>query len=383
MLHAFPQRTWLEIDLDALVANYRTVRTLTAPCARIAVVLKSNAYGHGAVRVAQCLATEGADFFAVSCVREALQLRRAGIAGAILVMGLAEAELLPEALAAKLILTLGSEEDARALSAAAAARGEPASAHIKMDAGFHRLGLSIDDPALLTTIHTMYHLPYVLIEGIYAHLPLRSEEEDARQAARMQALCTVLQQRQCAPFLLHLVDSIGVVRYPQWQHDLVRVGALLYGVRPSRSEHLPFACVPTLRFCTRVARLHWAEAEAFVGYDDTRPLARRTRIATLPVGYGDGYPRALSGKGEVSVRGRRARVLGLVCMDQMMVDVTDIPDAQVGDEVELLGRTIDLATYAQWADTNRNEVLCRLSARPQRVYLRQGKPVRIDDAILP
>lgn len=383
MTAVFPRRTWIEIDLDALIANYRTTRALAAPCTRIAVVLKANAYGHGALRVAQCLSAEGADFFAVSCVREGLQLRHAGIAGSILVMGLAEPELLRDALAAKLIFTIGSMEDAQRLSAVALAYGQPASAHLKIDGGFHRLGLPIDEPDLESHIEAIYRVPYVLVEGLYAHLPLRSPQEDAKQAEAIHALWTRLQQRQCAPDLLHLVDSIGLVRYPQWHHDMARVGALLYGVRPSRSEGMPFDCLPTLRFCTTIARLHWADAGAYIGYDDAHPLPQRTRIATLPVGYGDGYPRAMSGTGYVSIRTGRAQVLGLVCMDQMMVDVTDIPNVSLGDEVELLGPSIDLLTYAAWANTNRNDALARLTLRPQRVYLRHGAIEAVDDALLP
>lgn len=382
MTAAFARRTWIEIDLDALISNYRTVRSLAAPCTRIAVVLKANAYGHGAIRVAQCLSAEGADFFAVSCVREGLQLRRAGIAGSILVMGLAEPELLHDALAAKLILTLGSMEDAQRLSAAALAYGQPASAHLKIDAGFHRLGLSIDEPDLDSRIEAIYHVPYVLLEGLYAHLPLRSVQEDANQAEAMRALWTRLQERRCAPYVLHLVDSIGLVRYPQWHHDMARVGALLYGVRPSRSEGMPFDCLPTLRFCTTIVRLHWADRGECIGYDDAHPLPHPTRVATLPVGYGDGYPRAMSGIGYVSIRTGRAQVLGLVCMDQMMVDVTDIPDVCLGDEVELLGPAIDLLSYAAWAKTNRNEALARLTLRPQRVYSRHGTIEAVDDALL-
>jgi alanine racemase len=394
----FPSRAWIEIDLDAVAANYRAVRRFAAPCARVACVLKGDAYGHGAARVARRLAAEGADFFAVSSVREGVALRRAGLAGSVLVMGPAERALLPAALEAGLTLTLGSVAEARALGQAAAARGEPATAHVKIDAGFHRLGLPIHDPETPRHVREIFFTPYVLVEGIYAHLSLRTAAHDAEQAAAMHALCAELQRGQCAPALLHLVDSIGMVRYPQWHHNLVRVGALLYGERIEGGQDdqdnqsgqddqgdqggAP-AVKPALRLCAAVARVHWAGAGAYIGYDETHPLPRDTRIATLGIGYADGYPRAMAdAPASVAIAGRRAPVLGRVCMDQTMVDVTDIPAAGLGDTAELLGREIGLDEYAAWARTNRNESLARLSWRPQRVYLQGGQVLAVDDALL-
>ncbi len=381
-MSAFPKRTWIEIDLDALAANYRTACALAAPCARVIPVLKANAYGHGAVRVAQRLAREGADFFAVSSVREGLQLRRTGISGTILVMSIAEDALIRDALAAKLTLTIGDERDAEAIARVAESLGEPADVHLKIDCGFHRLGLPVSAPDTPDRVAAMFVKPYLLMQGIFSHLSLRSARDDDAQAASLHALMKTLQELRCAPPMLHLVDSIGLVRYPAYRHDAARVGALLYGQRPAKSEGLPFTLLPTLALKTTIARVHTADAGDCIGYDEGHPLARRTRVATLQVGYGDGYPRAMGGTAEGSVRGLRARVLGLVCMDQIMVDVTDIPDAAVGDEVTLLGGDISLDQYAAWAGTNRNEALARLSARPLRVYLEQGRVAFWDDALL-
>ncbi|MDR3052211.1 MAG: alanine racemase [Oscillospiraceae bacterium] len=378
----FPRRTWIEIDLDALAANYRTARALAAPCARVMAVLKANAYGHGAVRVARRLAAEGADFFAVSCVREALQLRAGGIEAAVLVLGALEEPLLGQALRAGLTLTVCGVQEARAVAQAAALRGEPVSVHIKIDAGFHRLGLPAEAPDTPAAVREICGLPYLFVEGLYAHLSLRDPADDAAQAARVQALCETLRGMRCAPPMLHLVDSIGLVRYPQWHFDAVRVGALLYGVRPARSEGAPFACLPTLRFMTTITRLHWAPEGACVGYDEDHPLRRPTLVATLPAGYGDGYPRAMGGRASVSIRGCLAPVLGWVCMDQMMADVTDVPGVAAGDPVALLGEGVSLADYAAWARTNRNGALATLSQRPQRVYFAGGEAVAVDDALL-
>ena len=371
-------RAWLEIDFDALQANFRTACALAAP-AQVYAVLKADAYGHGAVPVARALQDAGADLFAVACVREGLALRRAGIRGEILVMGALERPLLPRALAAHLTLSLGSLADAQALNAAAAQAVPPACAHIKIDTGFHRLGLDASLPGIVDTIAAMATLPLLRLEGLYAHLSLRTAQDDAQAALRLRTLWEALRLRGCAPPTLHLLDSIGLVRYPQWRFDRVRVGAFLYGVRPSRSQHQSFACLPTLALRALVTRVHDAPAGAYVGYDETHPLAHPTRIATLSVGYGDGVPRALSGKGWVSLHGQRAPILGLLCMDQMMVNVSHIPHVAPGDTATLLGDAPDLDTYAALAGTNRNEALARLTRRLPRVYLQGGAVVEVDD----
>ncbi len=374
-------RTWIEVDLDAVAANYATARALAGPDAGVICVLKGDAYGHGAVPVARRLAEAGAEHFAVSCVREGLELRAAGIGGSILVMGLAEDALLPRAVAAGLALTVDTVEGAQRAAQAALAANTTVVLHAKVDAGFHRLGFDARDAETPGRIVAVAVLPGARLEGLYAHLSLRTTEDDAAQAARLHAVHAALRELGCAPSL-HLLDSIGLVRYPQWRHQGVRVGALLLGARPSRSDHLPFACLPTLRFCSTVTRVHWAERGEYVGYAEERPLQRRTCVATLPVGYADGYPRAMSGVASVSVRGQRAPVLGLVCMDQMMIDVTDVPGIEPGDVADLLGGDISLMEYATWAGSNRNECMARLTRRPPRVYRSGGEVVAVRDALL-
>ena len=308
MEERFCPRTWIDIDLDALIANYQTAKGMTQ--ALVTCVVKSNAYGHGAVRVAQALQEAGCESFAVSCAREGIELRRAGIRGEILVMGLTE-------------------------------------------------------------------------QGMFSHLGLITAQRDQAQYDALMRMQSMLEQRGLQLKDIHLCDSIGLVRYPAWHMSRVRVGALLYGVRPFHTEHMPFEDRESLAFRTTVSQVRDVAAGEVVGYSDDQVLEHPARIATLCAGYGDGYPRCLSnGKGKVLIRGKLAPVVGLICMDQMMVDVSGIPEAAPGDVATLLGDGISYATYADWCNTNRNECISILSRRPVRVYRQGGKIVTVLDSLL-
>ena len=347
-------RTWIDVDLDAVKKNFFTACSLTD--AVVTCVLKANAYGHGDVPVARALHEAGCRSFAGSCAREALRLRHFGIPGEILVMGLAEEDLLPELIARDVTLTLADPEGFLSAEAAAVQAGKPAVAHVKLDTGFHRLGFACDAQSAKRIAALVQACPHVRTEGLYSHLGLISEERDRAQYARFMDMRQQLLDLGVPVHDFHLCDSIGLIRYPAWHMDRCRVGAFLFGVRPSRSAHLPF--------------------------EDLETADHPIRVATLCAGYGDGYPRHLSnGRGQVLIRGRRARVVGLVCMDQMMVDVTDIPECRSGDTAVLLGGGIGYQEMADWAGTNRNECLTILSRRPLRVYHEQGKPDRMLDAL--
>ena len=369
-------RTWIDIDLDKLIANYRAACALTDSL--VTCVVKANAYGHGAVRVARCLMEAGCRSFAVSCVREGLELRRAGIEGEILVMGVAEPPMLERAVAANLTLTAASLEDLRAIDGA----GE-ASVHLKVNTGFHRLGFESTREQARSLAGAVKTLRHARVVGLFSHLGLVTPERDHAQYDSLMRFHGWLREEGLDIADVHLCDSIGLVRYPQWHMSRVRVGALLFGVRPYRSEHMPFQCHETLAFRAAVAQVRDVAAGEIVGYADDMPLTRDSRIATLCAGYGDGYPRRLSnGRGKVRIRGRLAPVVGLVCMDQMMVDVTDIPGAAVGDTADLLGGGISYDDMANWAGTNRNECLTILSRRPIRVYHQGGRVADTRDELL-
>ncbi|MBR5344503.1 MAG: alanine racemase [Clostridia bacterium] len=372
-------KTWIDIDLDALKQNYRTACSLTQ--AKVTCVLKANAYGHGALPIARALTEAGCASFAVSCAREALELRRAGIHGEILVMTSSELDELPELIQSGVTLTAASFEDLKAANYAASSLHETAVVHIKLDTGFHRLGFPCNPETTGQLGRLLPTLSNIRADGIYSHLGLVNRELDERQYERFTAMIGQLEALGLSFPDRHLCDSIGLVRYPEWHMSRVRVGAFLYGVRPSGSESMPFDCLETACLRAKVTRVSQVPTGEAIGYDEAL-TETPVRVATIQAGYGDGYPRCLShGRGQVLIRGKRAPVIGLICMDQMMVDVTNIPDCTAGDTATLLGGGIGYGEIADWAHTNRNECLTLLSRRPVRVYHEAGKPDLLWDSL--
>ena len=361
-------RCWAEIDLDAVRSNFLTARKLLSRGAEIICVLKANAYGLGAARVSRCLYESGARFFAVACLSEAEEIKRLLPDAQVLVMGMVGEEECERAIREDVLLTCHSPSCAAAFMRAAEKAGRPARVHVKIDTGLHRLGFDESSEKELIGILSSNLLK---IEGLYTHLALRDKEGDEKQFRLFDRFDALLSSHGCRGFMRHACDSIGMVRYPERHMDAVRIGAWLYGVCPNRYEH-PELDRLALRFAARVSDVHKVPAGDYIGYDEEHPVERDCTVATLSAGYVDGYPR-LNNVGEVEILGRRARVLGLVCMDQMMVDVTDIPECRPGDEAVLLGGGIKLNDYAAAAHMNRNECLCRMGRRVPKIYLENGK----------
>ena len=365
-------RGWAEIDLDALKSNYETALSMLSPGARVICVLKANAYGMGANAVSRALYSWGARFFAVACYAEAREIKSLLPDADVLVMGLVSPGECESAVRNGIVLTCWNEASARLILSSSEKTGAPARVHIKADTGLHRLGF---DAGSFDAMLRFARDERVRVEGLYTHLALRNKENDLEQFRLFDRADVLLHSAGISGYMRHACDSIGMVRYPERHMDAVRLGAWLYGVCPYRYAH-PELDKPVARFMTRISDIHTVRAGDYIGYDEDHPLPRDTRVATLPAGYVDGYPR-LNSLGEVIVRGRRARVLGLVCMDQMMVDVTDVPGARAGDEVTLLGDGISLNEYAEIARMNRNECLSRVGRRVPRIYLQGGRIAEI------
>lgn len=378
-------RTWAEVNLDAVAHNLAEARRLLPAGVKIAAVLKADAYGLGAAAVGGVLREGGADMLAVACLPEALELRRLYPDISILVLGYTPENWLAEAVAARITLTVGSLGQAQAVSRAAQAGGTTARIHVKVDTGFHRLGIPAG-PAAAAEIGRIVQCPHLIAEGIFTHLALVSRPEDQKQFALFTQLLEALERQGVRFAIRHVDDSIGMVRYPEYRLDMVRPGAFLYGVRPSRFSDPSVTLAMPLAFKTRIVRVAGIEKGEGVSYDFTYVAPRRGRVGTLPVGYVDGYPRCLSNKAEVLVRGRRARVVGLICMDQCMIDLTDIPEAREGDEVLLFGHSaegdVPLEEVADWAGTNRNDILSGVGRRVPRVYRRHGRVIGTADYLL-
>ena len=368
MEHDLPRaRCWLEVDTAAILHNLEVARSLMRPGTRLIAVLKADAYGLGCAAVGRLLWEHGVDSFSVACLEEAFQLREAVPDALILCMGETLGGAVEEAVRRGIRLTVGDMESAVRIGQAAQRVHETAYVHCKVDTGLHRIGFVPDTAA--DNIARCGHLPGVCVEGVYTHLALHDQENDMIQHAAFQCVLDTLKNEQgFVPRLAHMLDSIGLTRYPDWQYDAVRVGAMLYGNDPNRFDRAD-EILPVARFVARVARVAWVKAGELIGYDDHHPLERDARVATLTVGYADGYPRVFSNCGQVEIAGKRAKCLGLICMDQMMVDVTDISDVKRGDEAVLLGGGISVREYAALGNLNRNECLATIGKRVPRIYL--------------
>ncbi len=371
MLSPLPEttRAWAEVNLHDLHHNFTIIKCRLANTTKIAAVLKANAYGHGLIACATAFLKCGADLLAVACPSEAFELRNSFPTAPIWVMGFSHGLEYTELIAKNIAMTLFTFEQAKAISSLASAQKKSAHIQIKIETGFHRLGMAATEESV-AIISRIAKLPNIVVDGIFSHLALVDEQHDTIQAELLLKMKQQIQLREIYTSF-HLVDSIGMVRYPQWQIDMVRVGAILYGMPPLRTEDLDVR--PALTLKTRIVHIQQIDAGVGVGYDHLYKTSRVSRIATLSIGYSDGYMRCLYKNGQVSLHGKRAPIAGLICMDQMMIDVTDIQEAQVGDEVTLIGGngtdSIPILKVATWAGTNRNEVISTIGNRIPRIYL--------------
>ena len=366
-------RCWAEVDLTQLARNYKNALAHLKGNTQLICVLKADAYGLGAPKVAARLWQEGQRFFAVASYNEAAQIRRVLPEAEMLILGLAGHRQLVQAIRSGMLLTVFTRQYAQNVIAAAKEAGKQARVHVKIETGLNRIGLLPADAP--DAIAAMQASGVMALEGLFTHLALRDKASDRAQIDRLVGVRNALTARGIHIPMVHALDSIGMVRYPEDHMDAVRTGAWLYGVYPRGYAH-PEESRLTLTVKTRIAQLHAVKVGECLGYDETHPVARDSVVATLSAGYIDGYPRQNS-KGEVEIRGHRAQVVGLVCMDQMMVDVTDIPDAREGDEVILLGGSIGVDEYAGWASLNRNESLARTGRRVPRVYIEDGRVIDV------
>lgn len=371
-------RCWAEVDLTQLVQNYRNALKHLKHGTQLICVLKADAYGLGAPMVAKRLWQEGQRYFAVASYNEAAEIRAVLPECEVLILGLCGEAQLVHAIRTGMLLTVFSQRYAAAVIRAAKAAGCRARAHIKLETGLNRLGLEPEEAAAV--VEEIHVSGEVSIEGLFTHLALRDAASDRKQIDLLTSCRDVLLSRGITIPMVHALDSIGMVRYPEDHLDAVRTGAWLYGVYPKRYAH-PEESQLALTVKTRIAQVHHVAAGECLGYDETHPVCRDSIVATLSAGYIDGYPR-LNSVGEVEICGKRAPVVGLVCMDQMMVDVTDIPEVQEGDEVILLGGSIGVDEYAEWGKLNRNESLARTGKRVPRVYMENGQVVGIVDTLV-
>ncbi len=371
--------TKLIIDLDAIDHNMAAVKArVQAP---VMAIVKADAYGHGAVELARHLERDSA-YFGVSSILEALELRQAGIQKPILILGHTPASALPDAIRHRIRPTIYRWEDGLALSQAAAALGLTAPFHFAVDTGMSRIGFQVTQ-ADADTCARIAALPNLEAEGLFSHFATADCADLSRakaQAARFAQFDKMLRQRGVVIPLRHLDNSAGLMNFG-CEYELVRSGIVTYGMYPSDEVDPGLLDLrPALRWESRITHLKILEPGREVGYGGTYTTTRPTWVATVPVGYADGYRRSLSGRFYVLIRGKRAPILGRICMDQMMVDVTGIPDVQADDPVVLVGRDgEEIITAeqiaAQYGSFN-YEFVCGISRRVPRVYTAGGKVIR-------
>jgi len=357
--------TTICVSLKKLANNYEKVHKMAGDSVAIMAVIKANAYGHGALGVAKTLLDCGARYLAVAKLEEALPLREAYPEAPLFVLGYTPDRLLKIAVEHDITLTVFSAHQAKILGEAARELNKTAVVHLKVETGFNRLGTD-DMEELLAILNT----ENIFAEGIYSHLALLSRRDDEEQLSRFLFIVNELEKRGHTFRYRHIADSISGVDYPDFRLDMIRTGAVLYGMKGFETDTI--AVEPVMRMQTRVARLRTIAVGEGVGYDLTWRAERESVIATLPFGYADGCPRALGNGGYVTINDIKCPLVGIMCMDQCVADVTEVPDVKEGDIAIIYGdgtkNTLSVGEAARIAGCNKNEILCRLTARPARIY---------------
>ena len=370
--------TYVKINLDAIDSNIDAIRARVGT--DVMAVIKADAYGHGAIQVARVL-QDKCSFFGVSSILEAMELRRAGLYNPILILGHTPVSAYPALVQAEIRPTIYHYEDAAALSQAALQEGKTAAFHLAVDTGMSRIGFQAT-PEDADVCARIARLPGLFAEGLFSHFATADCADLSRarnQAALFDGFYEMLKDRGVEVPIRHLNNSAGLMNFDN-HYEMVRAGIVLYGMYPSDEVGPSLLTIrPALQWLSRVTHVKTLPAGREISYGGTYVTSGTTRVATVPVGYADGYRRSLSGRFYVLIRGRKAPILGRVCMDQMMVDVTDIPGVQLGDPVVLVGRSgseeITVETIAAAADSFNYEFVCGISRRVPRIYSRAGKTV--------
>lgn len=367
--------TWVEIDLNAIANNTRRMKSMVGADVQVLISLKADAYGHGALKVARTTLRNGASMLGVATLSEATPLRQGGITAPILVFGYIPSWQMREAVRQDVTVTLYSSEAAQALSRTALALAKTVKVHVKVDTGMGRLGIreeQVDD--IIALVREIQALPGLVLEGLYTHFALADtldKTHSSMQLERFRHVLRILDEQGLRPPLVHASNSAATLNFPEARFDMVRPGIVIYGLDPSAEVRVPPGFRPALAFKTLVAQVKLIPAGECISYGCTFTTERPTLIAVLPVGYADGFRRSPHNWGSVLIHGQEAPLLGRVCMDQCMVDVTDIPQVRMGDEVVLIGRqgdaTLTAEQVAQRLGTINYEVVAEILARVPRV----------------
>ncbi len=367
-------RVCADINLDAVYSNIKAIRGRIKKGTKLMAILKADGYGHGAVPIAKAIDSL-TDAYGVAIVEEGIELRRAGITKPILILGYTARELYPDVVNYDITQTIFQYETAATLNEMAKALGKTAHIHIKLDTGMSRIGFTLNSDSIKEIVK-ISKLSNISLDGIFTHFAKADEidkEATKLQFERYMNFVNRLEEKGINFPIKHVSNSAAIIDLPEYNLDMVRCGICTYGLYPSEFvQRNKVELTPAMELHTHIAYIKELPAGTPISYNGTFVTDRVTKVATIPVGYGDGYPRLLSSKGRVLIHGRYARILGRVCMDQFMVDVTDIPEAKQDDSVVLLGRdgneVITAEELSGFAGSINYEFVCDVGKRIPRVY---------------
>ncbi len=382
----FPKRTWAEISLDAIKHNFNQIKSKLCGNTRLCCVIKADGYGHGAVKLAKTYQKLGADFFAVSNIDEALELRRFGISLPTVILGYTPPDFAKQLCENNISQAVYSLEYAKLISAECQRQGCCCKIHIKIDTGMSRIGFMCQqfprDDYSVKEICEAASLPNLETEGLFTHFCVSDEAYEGKdftekQYSNFSYVKSKLAENGIAVKIAHCANSGAIEDYPSTYEDMTRAGIILYGLAPSSKLADRLSLIPAMTLKTVIAHIKELKKGSDVSYGRTFTAQKDMRVATLPIGYADGFIRENAQNGYVLIHGKKAKILGRICMDQTMVDVTDIPDISIGDEAIVFGSgengEMTADTVAENTDTINYEVICLVSKRVPRVFYENGK----------
>lgn len=378
------QRAWAEINLDNIAHNTRQIKNFIGNNTDILAIVKAEAYGHGLIETSKVIVNSGATSLGVATYEEGITLRNNGISVDILILGYTPKQRLVDVINNNLIQTVFNKDMARDISKESKKLNKTAQIHIKIDTGMSRLGFKSNHTTIEDVLY-ISKLPNISITGIYTHLAMSESSDKSftyEQYHQFQYITNRLKEEGLSNFKEHICNSGGILNNIDLHMDLVRPGLILYGLSPSLEvDTSKLNLKPALSLKTRISNLKTLSKGVSVGYDRTFFTKRETIVATVPIGYADGYPRALSNKGKVIIGNSYAPIIGNVCMDQMMIDVTDIKDIKMDDEVLLIGKKGDMEIsadkIAELVGSISREVMCNIGKRVPRVYIKNNTIFKI------
>lgn len=372
-------RTYLKIDLNRLEHNFNSVRNKLPSKVKVLGVIKANAYGHGAVEIGRFL-DDKCDFFGVACIEEAIELKRSGIKTPILILGRVFPFDIEAAVKYDIRIPIFSYADAVALSEEAVKQNKSVPFHFCIDTGMSRIGFQVNEESA-DICKRITELPNIFAEGLFSHFATADEADLSKaveQRNKYKSFCDMLGDRGIKIPIKHLNNSAGIMNFDEY-FDMCRMGIITYGLYPSEEVDKSLLDIePIMSWYTKISHIKVLEPEREISYGGTYKTDKPTKVATIPIGYADAFPRCLSNKGKVIINGKYAKILGRVCMDQFMVDVSDI-DCNVNDEVVIVGTQkdahISMEELSNSAYSFNYELPCRIPARVNRVYVYNGETV--------